>query len=150
MGDGKQFFDFDRVIYFSTSVTEEKAEALLTKDNLSNTEKYYIQIISGDYPNSLMVDTNKLVGLSFNKKNLDKTTFSTLRQVFAIKEPSQGITMSCLPVYRDILVFVYKKKISGIAKICFGCHQHQFLGEKVNTETFGSDTDYSKLGQILK
>jgi hypothetical protein len=150
-GLGKQFFDFDRVIHFSTNVTEANAEALLTKSNLTKSEKYYSQIISGDYPGSLKeIDTNKIVRVSFKKKNLDRTTFSILKQVFAIKEPTDGITMSCMPVYSDILVFVYNKKISGIAKICFGCNQYQFLGQKVNTETFGSDTDYAKLGQILK
>ena len=148
---GKQFFDFDRVIYFSTNATESKAEALLTKSNLSTPEKYYSEIISGDYPSRLQeIDTNRFAGLSFKKKNLDTTTFSTFRQVFATKAPSDGITMSCMPVYRDIIVFVDKGKISGIAKICFGCHQYQLLGQRANTETFGSDSDYAKLGQILK
>ena len=148
---GKQFFDFDRIIYFSTDVTESKAEELPTKNNLTKTEKKFSEIISGDYPTRLQeIDTNRLTGLSFKKRNLDATTFSTFSQVFATKAPSGGITMSCMPVYRDILVFVYKRRISGIAKICFGCHQYQFLGQKVNTETFGSDSDYAKLGQILK
>ena len=148
---GKQFFDFDRILYFSTDVTESNAEALLTKSNLTKSEKYYSEIISGDYPSSLQqMDTIRVLGVSFKKKNLDTTTFSTFRKVFATKAPSDGITMSCLPVYRDILVFIYKKKISGIAKICFGCHQYQFLGQKVNTETFGSDSDYEELGQTLK
>src|SRR5947207_14659526 len=79
----KQFFDFDQVIYFSTNVTELKAEALLTKSNLTKTEEYYSEIISGDYPSRLQeIDTNRLGGLSFKKKNLETTTFSTLRQVF--------------------------------------------------------------------
>lgn len=148
---GKQFFEFDQVIHYSTDVTEAKVEALITKGNLTKSEKYYSQIISGDYPVILEdIDTSKLVELSFKNRNLDTTSFSTLRQIFATRESTDGITMSCMPVYRDILVFVYKKEISGMAKICFGCHQYQFIGTKENTETFGSDDDYEILEQILK
>lgn len=124
---------------------------LITKSNLTKAEKYYSEIISGDYPSNLkQIDTNKLVKFSFKKKILDTTTFSTFRQLFTPKPLADGFTMSCIPVYRDILVFVHNRKISGIAKICFGCHQYQFLGQRVNTDTFGSDSDYAKLAQLLK
>lgn len=148
----QQFFDFDRVIYFKTKIDDNTAHALAIDRNLSDDENFYSGILSGDFPLDIQtVDTNRMIKVSYTKRNLDQAALKGLREIFSIKNPtSEIITMTCLPVYRDVLVFAKANKISGLAKICFGCHQYHFLGQLVTTESFGTDSDYTRLENVLK
>ena len=149
---GESYFQFDSVTYFraNNKVNETYVEALLTKENKSPIEKYDVEIISGNYPeNTIDMDTSKLVQAGFKKTYFDPGNLPTLRKVFSDKKPSKGFTMSCMPMYRDIILFYFENRLNGIAKICFSCHQYHCAGQKVNTESFGSDEDYNTLGKIL-
>jgi hypothetical protein len=92
----------------------------------------------------------KLNKIGFKKTMIDKKKFAEIDQFFVEKEAKEHLATSCIYIYRDILVFKKKSKVTGVAKICFGCMAHEITGTNANTDNFGQDGDYDKLENLLK
>lgn len=87
--------------------------------------------------------------IGFQKKEINKSKFTQMNKIFVEKTFNDGINYACIPFFRDILIFKKQGKVIGIAKICFDCHQFRIIGPEANTDNFGMDDDYEKLGNIL-
>lgn len=148
---GKKFFDFDEVDYYSTQITEDDAMKLLDNQTSKIDEQKYNVIMNDEYPKSLneMEFIKNLNKIGFKKTKIETEKFSDLNQIFVEKSEQDGIVFSCIPVFRDLLVFKKKNKITGFAKICFDCNFFHIIGTNADLKNFGQGDDYEKLGKIL-
>ncbi len=148
---GKLFFDYDEIEYYHIDYDEKENQILIPKNLKSKIKKLNLNLELGDIQNDIKdVDfINKLENIGFIKKEIDKSNFNEINEIFIEKKVKNPKYMKCLPIFRDILVFKKKGKIIGISKICFSCLQNQIIGTKSITENFGQDGDYEKLKDIL-
>lgn len=148
----KPFFDFDEVVHYSNSMSQNEADVFVMKDNKSKDEEIKAKILTSDnYPESIS-DTsfiNNLSRLDFVKAEMPKTKLAALHNLFREKEIKDKTEMACEPIYNNILLFKKNNKVTGITKICFGCGQYEIKGTTVNTESFGQGDDFGKLRDIL-
>ena len=110
---GKNFFDFDEVDYYSTQITEDDAMKLLDNQTSKIEKQKYNVIMNDEYPKSLneMGFIKNLNEIGFKKTKIETEKFSDLNQIFVEKSEQDGIVFSCIPVFRDLLVFKKKNKI---------------------------------------
>jgi hypothetical protein len=133
-------FEFDEAIHYS--ITDEKSEKIDTINSI-------YEVIYEDYPYEMkdLRFVNNLERNGFIKKPIPTHNHSELRTILR-SQFGMGFLFSkkCLPVYRDIIIFKKNDKVSGIAKICFGCGQHQFIGNSLDDSNF---YNYDGLKQLL-
>ena len=69
--------------------------------------------MNDEYPKSLneMGFIKNLNEIGFKKTKIETEKFSDLNQIFVEKSEQDGIVFSCIPVFRDLLVFKKKNKI---------------------------------------
>lgn len=144
------FFDFDEMIYYSA--TEEHTMEMFTNKDRSLKDSI-IENLIGDYHHTSLNDTialSYLDSMGFDKKIIPNSKHAALKEIFREKSyTDDGATTSCEPVFRDMFVFKKEGKVSGIAKICYGCDKHQIMGTAANTEGFGESGEYKKLADIV-
>jgi len=87
--------------------------------------------------------------IGYNKKEIPKKKFTEIDKIFTEKTINENSSYTCIPIYRDILVFKNIGKVIGIAKICFSCRQHRIIGTDLNNDNFGQNGDYEKLEALL-
>jgi hypothetical protein len=123
----------------------------MTNDALSPIDSLRRTIILEDEPTSISDPTflSDLSKVGFKKKTVSPNKFSKINALFVEKPVFESIAYSCIYVYRDVLVFKKKGKTVGLAKVCLGCNAHIIRGTKANTDNFGQNGDYEKLGKIL-
>lgn len=133
-------FEFDEAFHYS--ITNEKSEKV---DRINS----IYEVIYEDYPYKM-----KELGFIYNlerngfvKKTIPVDNHSELRTVLR-SQFGMGFLFStkCLPIYRDIIIFKKNNKVSGIAKICFECGQHQFIGNSLDDSNF---YNYDGLEELL-
>lgn len=107
-------FQFDSVSHYTlkgvAEVEDEKqhsSEGLAYDDNLPNAS---VEEIEQD------IDPIK-----WDVKLIPYGRLKDISSVYANKFYLDFTEHRCLPIYRDILVFKFKNKITGISKICFDC-----------------------------
>ena len=131
------YFDFDKILHYKIEEIDIKKEPEIGK------------ILYERYPSGLN-DSKFLNNLdSMELSVVDSSHFSKIRNIFKEKSCSSIIEKSCIPVYRDILVFYKNNEIIGIAKICFDCNVQHIIGTKEDTSYFGQCGDYDLLNEIL-
>jgi hypothetical protein len=92
----------------------------------------------------------KLEMVGFVKKEINKSKYKTIENLFILKEEESTMMTKCkLPIYRDILIFKKNNMVICVAKICFGCHKNLIIGRQVNSINFGEYRDYEKLSKLL-
>ena len=130
----KNSFEFDEAIHYS--ITDEQTDKVAM-----------YELVYGTYPSEIS-DTlfvSKLEKKGFFKKKIDSTKNNQLRTILT---SDFGITIGikkCETVYRDIIILKTNNKITGIAKICFGCGEHHFIGENFNEYNFDKYKELEKL-----
>jgi hypothetical protein len=111
-----------------------------------------MEIIMGTTPrtssDSSFIDNLKEFG--YAKTNVDKSNFEDIDRIFTEKTVDKGLSTTCIPIYRDILIFKRHNQVIGTAKICFECMDSQIVGTNANTGNFGQDGDYSQLQKVLR
>lgn len=136
----KTNFDFDEAIHYTFDDTKyKKAEKL----------KNFDAIYFGDYPNDLN-DTNihdELIKHGYKKNQIDEKKLSSLNSIFRFQIDLTFIksVTACAPEYNDIIILKKQNKITGIAKICFGCDKHYFVGNKFDDSNFDEYEDLKEL-----
>jgi len=148
---GKLYFDYDEIQHYHINYDENYNENSIQKAKSETDDLILGDLILGDLPNN-MNDLNfieNIEKIGFVKKNINKSNFAKLNEIFIEKTVEKSVHMKCLPIYRDILIFKKNKKIIGVTKICFSCLQNQIIGTNANTENFGQNGDYMKLKNIL-
>ena len=149
---GQKFFEFDEIDYYFNDFDENNIMDL--SDNVSKSEVDSLKegFIIGDIPQSMsdLSSLDKLSLAGFKKSSIDKAKLPALENIFSVKPVDDGFIMSCINVFRDILVFKKNGKTTGVAKICFGCRGNQIIGTRANTNFFGQAGDFEKLSEILR
>jgi hypothetical protein len=64
----------------------------------------------------------------YEKINVKKEDYSVLKNIFCeTKKNNATFKYDCLPIYRDVLIFRKKSKITGFIKICFSCNHYNLI-----------------------
>ncbi len=134
-------FEFDQAVHYSFE--DSKYEKF---EKLKNFEAIYY----GDYPddlNAINVD-NELIKHGYKKRQIDEKKLSSLNTIFRFQFDLTFINSitACAAEYNDIIIFKKQNKITGIAKICFGCDKHYFIGNKFDDSSFD---EYDELKELL-
>jgi hypothetical protein len=149
--DNKTYFQFDQIEHFKNEIDENKILNFGAKSKNTPKEKKLMKILLEDNLDNL-VDTTileNLQNIGFQKKQIPQNKFEEINEIFHEKKHSEVIEMSCVAIYRDILIFKMNDKIVGTAKICFGCGQSIIAGSKYDTYGFGQSGDYVALHDLL-
>jgi hypothetical protein len=147
--EGSYFFDFDELVHYNIEINDDIL--FKKKEKMNPLLQLQYDLLIENTPNSIN-DTffvSQLDKIGFHKNQVPGNKFSKIQEIFREKETNEGVSMACIAVYRDILLFKKNKKIIGIAKICFTCNQHRIHGTTANTINFGQEGDYYSLSQIL-
>jgi hypothetical protein len=148
---GVKYFNYDELIHYKSKIEETKLREVYVNRKKSELDSLKNSVLLKNTPKSILDSTfiNKLEKLGYSKTKVGKEKFEDINKIFKEKKHKEIIGYACDYVYRDILIFKFKSKTIGIAKICFGCDDNQIVGTKANTEEFGMDGDYEKLKKLL-
>ncbi|CEJ71509.1 hypothetical protein BN1195_03858 [Chryseobacterium oranimense G311] len=148
---GKKFFDYNEIDYYQIETKEDEITKLDQNQGKSKIDKLKYDLVIGETPESIndLDFLNYMDKVGYLMKKINPSNFENINKIFVEKPEEEMVVAACVPVFRDILVFKKNGKITGIAKICFSCHQYRMIGTNANTENFGSNNDYSQLGNIL-
>ena len=145
----ESYFDFDQVDYYSIKKDNKEFRERYDCNTGVESEDFGCDIVNSYRPTSIGDTTfiDSLVHLNYSKTELDSAKFDDLRLIFSVTDPPFVNTYNaCAPIYRDILIFKKRNKITGMAKICFECEQHYIVGSNIpRVESF----DFAGLGNIL-
>jgi hypothetical protein len=133
------------------AIEEGRIWQMESKKRKTDAEKLQLALLL-DYTPDTLSDTGILSGiekLGFVKQEVPRTKFGELDRIFCERKHKDPIALSCIAIYRDILVFRKNGRITGTTKICFGCLQHVIAGTTRNTSEFGQSGDYNKLKFLL-
>jgi hypothetical protein len=145
------YFQFDEVDHYFLDIDEIAVWKIQEKDNKTQREVKQMEILLDYTPDELSdtIQLRDIQELGFIKKGLSSGSFRQLNEIFCEREHEETIEMSCIAVYRDILVFKRRNQIIGTIKICFDCEQYIIAGASQNTDDFGQSGDYQRLYSIL-
>ena len=147
----KPYFEFDQLEHYSIITSYAQEIKLIEMDSLSPDELRLNDVLIQPERTKL-ADTVSLMDLEkigFVKKNIESSKFKLINSLFCDKKHEEILSKSCVPFYRDILIFRRNSRIVGTAKICFGCGHHVIAGTVVNTNDFGQAGDYERLQKLL-
>jgi len=146
---GEYYFEFDKVEYYTINIDEREAANLMCENNYrTELEELKSGIITGNKPETIAEPeiVSALVKVGYERKLIRKRK---VEKFFRERQDTMAFTSSCWPVYRDVLIFRRRNKISGMAKICFECEKHQIIGSELETWNFGQSEDYKLLKEEL-
>lgn len=148
---GKKFFAYDAIDYYTIDFDESKISDLYDNRSKSEVDSFKLGVILGNIPSSIsdLDFIEKLAKIGYKKIQIDKSKYDSIDNVFSEKAVTDYLALSCIKVYRDILIFKKEDKVVGTVKVCFDCWANQIKGTIANTENFGQDGDYDKLKKIL-
>lgn len=145
------FTHYDKVEHYYYDISEDEIWKAEEKGEKTFKERRQLELLIQNIPEKLS-DTAILKNIDkigFVKKDLAKSKFAQLDEIFCERKHEDGIAMACIAIYRDILVFKKANKIVGTAKICFECGKNIITGTAQNTDEFGQSGDYDKLYRLL-
>ncbi|MFL9833476.1 hypothetical protein [Chryseobacterium terrae] len=148
---GKKFFDYNKLDHYHIDREDDSVLDLYENQNKSTLDKFKYEVITGETPNTIndLKFLKFIEKIGYSKKYIDPSNFEILDKIF-VEKPEENMTVaSCIPIFRDILIFKKNEKVTGMMKICFSCHQYSIFGTKAETKFFGSDNDYEQLWKIL-
>lgn len=149
------FFDFNSVIYYHLDITKKELETIVKKKRIERTDdnRLLVDMLYGrEFPESLN-DTTYISNLEKVypiKINVPDKNNERIRNIFSEKYKGNFSVTACGQEFRDIILFSKNGKITGIARICFGCGQSRILGTTQNTDGFTRGDDWNTLQKLLK
>ena len=145
-------FVVDQLEHYSIKLSSGEEMKLIEAESLSDKEIRLNDVVIQPEREKI-ADTIRLIGLEkigFTKKEVHRSKFESINKLFCEKEHKQDmLSTTCIPFYRDVLIFRNKGKIVVAAKVCFDCGHHIISGTKYNTNSFGQSGDYEKLQNLL-
>lgn len=149
---GKKYFDYDAITHYSNNYDGYKLQELIEIQPKSTVDSLKLNVIIGITPRDIsdLFFIERLEEIGYTRKSIDKSIFKDIDKIFIEKSVDEHLATSCIPIYRDILLFKKQNKVIGTAKICFDCMDSQINGTAANTSNFGQDGDYRRLQAILK
>ena len=146
---GDFYFEFDELIHYKWKMDIDPYD-LYEKDVLSKEEQITVDYFFEDLPKDLNDKSLvKDIESRYKKTYIDTSLYADIKEIFREKKHRKSVDYSCIAEFRDILIFRKKKKIVGLAKICFTCDTNHILGTTKNTQDFGQSGDYDKLQALL-
>jgi hypothetical protein len=147
----KPYFQFDVVDHYLIDIDESNLWAMEGKEHKTEKETIQLELLVQDTLEKLS-DTAILKNIEkagFGKKEVPANKFGELNEIFCERKHKEVLATTCIPVFRDILVFKQRNRTIGTAKICFDCSQSIIAGSQQNTDEFGQSGDYLKLRKLL-
>ncbi len=120
----------------------DKSENLFGQDSVV-VPKFFEELMFESLPEQLPTESEiKSIEKFYKKIDLNKKSKMEIAEIlneadFPISKATFELGNMCAPVYRDILIFKEKGKVTAFAKICLSCYKNYvILGENqfVNTE----------------
>lgn len=151
----RHYFTFDDIQHYSIEI--EISDIFDDLDDLeagdiSMEGQLRLDVVFGKRPLGVedysLLDSLELIG--FKKQALTRDKYDEINELFRTKDHEEIVSLACEPIFRDLLIFRNQGEISGMAKICFECLQHQIHGTTLDTRDFGQSGDYGKLENLLK
>lgn len=145
------YFEFDHIDHYRLNMDEDELWDIEQKKIKTEKEKGQLELLIQYTPDKLSDSSilRNIEKLGFVKNEVPADKFTQIKEIFCQRKHKEVYWLSCVAVYRDILVFKKENEIIGIAKICFSCDQNVISGTTLNTEEFGQSGDYKKLLQLL-
>ena len=149
--DCTPYFIYDQIDHYTTEIDEPEVWDIQAKTKISEKEKRQLALLTWETPKSLSdtVALKDIEDLDFKKIEIHSNKFKQINDIFCERKHKNSVSTTCIPIYRDILVFKKDNKTMGVAKICFSCNQSQIIGTELNSEDFGQSGDYEKLSKLL-
>lgn len=114
--------------------------------NANHNEKWLYR----ELPNDLNPDlASELFHLGYKRSEVRKRDFAQLDAIFVCAPVDNRIVTSCIPIYRDILIFRKRKEVIKIVQLCFECQQSHFIGPWKDISSFGQRGEFKKLKALL-
>lgn len=149
---GKKFFEYDSIHYYTSIFHDSALVTLDDNRSASPIDSIKRNVLIGNIPttiaDSLFIGILEQIG--YQKLAVPPSKFAGIDSIFSETNAVPITQTACATIYRDILVFRKSGMLSGVAKICFSCGDHQLTGATANTDYFGSGGVYAKLENILK
>ena len=146
----KQYFNYNKLEHYHIDIVEDKVFALDRKK--SKKQAILTELLIEYTPDTLSEISilNGIEKIGYKKKEILTNKFESINKIFCEKI-GLGFNeeMSCIAIYRDVLVFKNNNKIVGVAKLCFDCQQFIITGTNKNTANFGESGDFNELYSIL-
>jgi hypothetical protein len=140
------------VYHYHLAIDESEVYDLMSKDQLKGKDKMLFEFFTGHLPTNLdyrgFIADIESVG--YKKQDLGEDERFKIDSIFCTRHPLEIEANSCIAEYRDVLVFMKNKKITGIAKICFQCEQWDMVGTVISPENFGQSGEFTMLRELLK
>lgn len=144
----ESYFVFDRVDYYHLPQTDQRVSYYVEGGSAADSLRY--EVIEGNVPQSLSDSgfVASLPAMDYVSKGIAARHLPVLREIFGPDPPRDTVSFGafCTPVYRDILVFRWSGRITGVAKICFHCWKAYILTGGIVKDYFGS---YNALRDVL-
>lgn len=112
-----------------------------------------LDVLTSYTPESLKdsVFVAQLEDIGYNKKVLPDSINESLNKIFSERAYDEDYAApACMPYFRDVYVFRKNNKITGVAKICYGCGFSYFTGTDAVTQNFGRHNELKHLEKIVK
>lgn len=143
-------FIFDSIIHYSTVISEDTLWGIERIRDKTADQRRLIEVVLYEQITSLS-DTlflKHLPNLGYSKQLVSFEKCSELRKILQIQNMRDEGSTICVPIYRDILVFRYKSKNTGILKLCFDCYRHTAIGTEAKTKNINVE-GWKTLKKIL-
>ncbi len=150
----KSYFDFDEVIHYHYEPSDTAVFTLYQHYNSRKNDSLakLATILLKDAPSTLSAWQSGYRPSDYGYKamRLRSELYPELNEIFAYSPENDSLwAAACEPIYRDILIFKKRGEINGLAKLCFQCNEHFFLGNQQRTENFGRSSNMRRLKRIL-
>ena len=148
----KPFYISDKIDHYYLDISDFSVYDIIRKDTIVKDQIKLSNLLAGNYPKTIAEPNfeSDLLKFHFVKTELTKEKKKEVENIFIQNDSLPSDVASCIPKYRDIFIFKRNNSIIGIAKICNGCGESQFLGTKVDTYTFGLPSELEKLYKIIR
>ena len=148
----ENYFDCEVVEHYYINKTEKEISLEIRKKKKNNKELLRTKLLISVYPDNISENNieSTIINSGFKLEILTNTQKNQIDNIFKEKDSIKKEFSSCIPYYRDVLIFKKNQKIVGLSKICFGCGVIQIIGSTKETDGFGIESDIKKLKKILK
>jgi len=135
----KIFFDFDEVIHYGIEMYDDAADSLWENENRNSNEELLHNVVNvSDFPASLneVNFLSKLTSIGFTKQQISEENLERFHTIFIEDHYGENYETTCIPYFRDLLVFKNQGQMIGFVKLCFDCNVKLFLGTDANPDLF--------------
>lgn len=135
------YFHFDRIDHYVYINSTDDILKKAFSSKLSIKDSIIFEALTEMKPR-ILINQESLLNygsLGYSLGRLDTTHYKKISRVFSKEMHDERNATSCMPIFRDILIFRNNNEINGIAKVCFDCGQVFIIK---------SDTSFDHWGEI--